>query len=238
VFVGYRHYDTARVEPLYPFGHGLSYAAFSWDDLVLGSSTLRDGDALEVSVRVRNGGTRSGSDVIQLYVHDRESRVRRPEQELRAFAKVTLSPGEETRVRLSLDRRAFAFWDAEVHAWATETGDFEIRLARSSRDVVLRAPLRLEVPRPLRAPFDRHTPIRRLLADEAGRAALLPVVGDVVKALFGSAPPPVAAGETEDGGSFFLDLPGGKLVGLSRGAVSREAIAKVLRAANGDRPLS
>jgi beta-glucosidase len=171
--------------------------------------------------------------VVQLYVHDVEARVRRPEQELRAFAKVTLAPGEETRVRFSLDRRAFAFWDAEVHAWATEPGDFEIRLARSSRDVRLRARVRLEVSAPVRAPFDRHTPIRRFLADDVARAALMPLASSVVKALFGDAPPPAAgSASAEDGGSFFLDLPIGKLVGLSRGAVSREEIEHVIRAAN------
>jgi len=222
----------ACVEPLFPFGHGLSYTNFAWDNLSLGSATLRDGDALAVSLRVHNTGVRPGSEVVQLYVHDAAARVRRPEQELRAFAKVRLAPGEETHVRFSLDRRAFAFWDAEVHAWATEPGDFELRLARSSRDVVLRASVRLEVPHPVRAPFDRHTPVRRFLADDAARAALLPVVASVVKALFGDAPPAAAGSAAAQDAASFLDLPVGKLLSLSRGAVSHDAIVRVLDAAN------
>jgi beta-glucosidase len=236
VFVGYRYYDTARVEPLLPFGHGLSYARFAWDDLSLGARTLRDGDMLEASLRLRNVGERAGSEVVQLYVHDVASRLRRPEQELRAFAKVRLAPGQETRVRLALDRRAFAFWDPQLGAWATEAGEFELRFGRSSRDIVLRETVRLEVPAPLRAPFDRHTPIRRFLADEVARAAFLPLVGSVVKALFGDAATPSGGAAREagaaDGASFFLELPVGKLVGLSRGAVSREALAQLLEAAN------
>lgn len=236
VFVGYRHYDTARVAPRFPFGHGLSYARFAWDALALDAPVLKDGQPLQVSLRVRNVGDRTGSEVVQLYVHDAASRVRRPEQELRAFAKVTLSPGEEKRVVFRLERRAFAFWDAQAHAFATESGEFEIRLGRSSREILLRERVCLEVAEPVRAPFDRHTPIRRFLEDERARAALLPLVGTVVKALFGEAGLQAAAGNAAgaaDSGSFFLDLPVGKLVGLSRGAVTRDALAGLLVAANG-----
>ena len=233
VFVGYRHYDTSRVEPLFPFGHGLSYARFAWDQLTQSSAQLQDGEPLRVALRVRNVGERHGSDVVQLYVHDAASRVRRPEQELRAFAKVTLGPGEETGVQFILERRAFAFWDAEVHARRTEAGEFVTPPCRL-REIVLQGAVRLEVPHPVRAAFDRHTPIRRFLEDDAARAALLPVVGSVVKALFGDAASAQAgAGAADmDGGSFFLELPVGKLVGLSRGAVSRESIGTVIEAAN------
>ncbi len=249
VFVGYRHYDTARVAPRFPFGHGLSYARFAWDELAIAGRPVADGASLgephpdgaplEVSVRVRNVGSRPGSDVVQLYVHDAASRVRRPEQELRAFEKVRLAPGEERRVRFVLERRAFAFWDAVVGAWATEPGTHEIRLARSSRDVVLRARVSLAVADPVRAPFDRHTPVRRFLEDERARAALLPLVGTVVKALFGGAPPPALAPDPAappgqaDAASFFMDLPIGKIVGMSRGAVTRDALHTLLARANG-----
>lgn len=235
VFVGYRHYDTARIDPLYAFGHGLSYARFEWDDLEVDPTTLQDGERLGISLRVRNVGTCAGSDVIQVYVHDEQSLVPRPEQELRAFAKVSLAAGDETRVRFSLDRRAFAFFDPRVHAFVCEPGGFEIRIARSSRDVVLRSRVVLEVAEMLRPPFDRHTPIRSFLEDERARAALLPIVAKVVKALFGDAGLEAATGNAAgaaDSGSFFLELPVGKLVSLSRGAVTREALAALLAAAN------
>lgn len=144
VFTGYRHYDSRGVAPRYPFGHGLSYTRFELSELVLSAEEAReDALPLEASVAVRNVGDRLGSEVVQLYVHDPEARVPRPEQELRAFAKVRLAPGERRRVRLALDRRAFAFWDADRKGWVAEPGDYEIRVGRSSRDLPLRARFRL-----------------------------------------------------------------------------------------------
>jgi len=246
VFLGYRHYDSARVEPLFPFGHGGSYARFAWEDLRVEPARLRDDTPLSVSLRVRNRSARTGSEVVQLYVHDDEARVRRPEQELRAFAKVTLGPGQAEVVRFALGPRAFAFWDETLHAWAREPGGFELRLGASSRDVRLRARVELALADPPRVPFDRHTPIRRFLAEPGPREALLPLVGALAKALFGGAAGDAVAapaadgaaggvpdpGGLADGASFFLELPVGKLVGLSRGRITREQVADLLRTVN------
>jgi beta-glucosidase len=88
-----------------------------------------------VQVRVTNTGDRAGSDVVQVYVHDDESSVHRPDKELQGFAKVHLAPGEDTVVQLRLDRRSFAVWDVEAHDWLVEAGRFQIVVARSSIDV-------------------------------------------------------------------------------------------------------
>lgn len=127
VFVGYRWYDTRALSPRFCFGHGLSYTTF---DL----SEPKCGDG-EVSVRITNTGARRGAEVVQCYVRDVEATVARPVQELKAFAKVELDPGESRTIRLALDDRAFAFWDVARHDWTVEPGDFEIRLATSSRDI-------------------------------------------------------------------------------------------------------
>jgi beta-glucosidase len=127
VFVGYRWYDTRGIEPRFCFGHGLSYTTFE-----LGEPAL-EGDV--VRVPVTNTGAVRGAEVVQCYVTDREASVARPAQELKAFAKVWLDPGETQVAELRLDDRAFAFWDAGTHAWTVEPGEFEIRIGTSSRDV-------------------------------------------------------------------------------------------------------
>jgi beta-glucosidase len=139
VFTGYRHYDTHGVAPLFPFGHGLSYARFEYGELVLSRDRLREGETLEARVRVRNAGARTGQEVVQLYVRDLEARVPRPDKELRAFEKLSLAPGEEREVTFRLGARDLAFFDEERKAFAAEPGAFEILVGRSSRDLRARA---------------------------------------------------------------------------------------------------
>jgi len=135
IYVGYRYYDTARKGVLFPFGHGLSYTRFSYSDLHLSAPQVRDTEELEVAVTITNRGPRAGQEVVQLYVRDVKSTVFRPEQELKAFAKVRLDPGESRTVTFALNRRSFAYWNTELHDWHVESGAFEIRVGASSRDI-------------------------------------------------------------------------------------------------------
>jgi beta-glucosidase len=130
--VGYRFHDTAAVPARFPFGHGLGYTSFEWDD----PEVVGAGTDVTVRVRVTNTGGRAGSDVVQLYVRDVESTLPRPDKELKAFAKVHLDPGASTVAELRLDRRSFAVWDVAAHDWLVEAGRFELLVARSSADVV------------------------------------------------------------------------------------------------------
>ncbi len=137
IYVGYRYYDTAKKDVLFPFGFGLSYTEFSYSALKLSKKKMKDTDTLEVSFRVKNTGTVFGAETVQLYVNDKESTVFRPEKELKAFTKVFLAPGEETTVRLTLGKRAFAYYNVNIHDWHIETGDFNILIGASSRDIRL-----------------------------------------------------------------------------------------------------
>ena len=137
--IGYRHHEARGLAPRFAFGHGLSYTRFEHADLALDRRTLQPGETLTVSLTVRNTGTRSGSEVVQLYVHDEATTLPRPPQELKAFAKVTLAPGQSQQVTLSLGMRAFAAFDADRQAWVAEAGRFELRLGASSADVRQRA---------------------------------------------------------------------------------------------------
>ena len=144
ILVGYRWYDTRNVEPLFPFGHGLSYTTFAYRDLAVSRFDHERGASLRV--KVKNPGKRRGAEIVQIYVHGPATQVPRPEQELRAFSRVDLAPGEERQIALVLPPRAFAFFDAarpERQAWRIEPGAYEIRASSSSRDVRLRAMLRL-----------------------------------------------------------------------------------------------
>src|SRR5262249_47804267 len=95
LFTGYRWHDARQIEPLFPFGHGLSYTTFTYGDLRVDTATREDGDSVAVSLKVRNTGTHSGQEVVQIYVRERQPRLRRPDKELKAFAKVELAPGAE-----------------------------------------------------------------------------------------------------------------------------------------------
>ncbi len=139
LFVGYRHYDEKRIEPLFPFGHGLSYAAFEYGNLQLSKTEVTEAEGVDLSLEVRNAGSRAGKEVVQLYVHDVESTLRRPQQELKAFTKVELQPGETKIVRFHLGREAFWHYDPAGAGWGVEPGKFEIRVGHSSRDLPLQA---------------------------------------------------------------------------------------------------
>jgi beta-glucosidase len=142
IFVGYRYYDKKDVEPLFPFGFGLSYTTFEYSDLQV-PETVTAGGPLQVSVTVENTGGRAGKEVVQLYVHDRESSLARPPKELKRFQKASLKPGESAVVSFTLDGRALSFHDPYQGRWVAEPGEFEILVGASSRDIRARAAVNL-----------------------------------------------------------------------------------------------
>ena len=239
VFMGYRGHDAVGSAPLFPFGHGLSTTRFEYADLSVSAPRVRDDEIVTVTCRVRNVGPRAGAEIVQLYVGDLESRVRRPPRELAAFAKVSLSPGEERPVAFPLDRRAFAFWDPAAHAWAVEDGVFELAVGASSRDLRLRETIHVEAVLPVRAPFDRHTPLARWLADPQARAAIEASAGRLLRAFGllpatsdGSAGPPADDDRFATLRAMILGLPIGKLGRFTRGAFSNEQLTALIERAN------
>ena len=138
IFVGYRYYDKKEMEVLFPFGHGLSYTTFEYSDLSLDKKEMTDEEILRVKVKVKNTGDMKGKEIVQLYVRDIKSSVIRPDKELKGFVKVELEPKEEKEVIFELDKRAFAYYNVEIKDWYVETGEFEILIGRSSRDIVLK----------------------------------------------------------------------------------------------------
>ena len=134
----YRFFDGT---PLYPFGHGLSYATFRYDRLRISRDTLRGDDTVHVSVDVTNTSTRGGDEVVQLYVRYPSSRVARPKRDLRGFRRVTLQPNETRTVTFPLAASALRYWDQGAHRWAIENGPVVVEAGASSGDIRLTSTL-------------------------------------------------------------------------------------------------
>ncbi len=144
VFIGYRYYDAAGKDVVFPFGYGLSYTTFEYSDIRVSASRIKDTDELTVSFKLKNTGDRDGAEVAQLYVADKESTIFRPKKELRAFEKVFLAAGEEKEVSFTLDKRAFAFFNINTNDWFVESGDFVIGVGASSEDIRIAAQVYVE----------------------------------------------------------------------------------------------
>jgi beta-glucosidase len=138
IYVGYRYFDKKKIDPLFPFGYGLSYTKFDYSDLKVSPDKVSSGAPVRVSLKVRNSGTRSGAEVVQLYVHDGHSSVDRPVQELKEFRRVNLAPGETQVVNFLLDQSAMAFYSTVKKDWVAEPGQFDILIGASSRDIRLK----------------------------------------------------------------------------------------------------
>ncbi|WP_062205787.1 beta-glucosidase [Demequina salsinemoris] len=251
LYVGYRFHDTWGVPARFAFGHGLGYTTFE----VGNAKTTGRGAKRTVTVDVTNTGDRRGSTVVQAYVHDVAASVHRPEQELGAWAKVTLEPGETASVALSLDERAFAFYDVASSSWTVEAGEFELRVGLSSVDIRATATVRVSagdevsaVPAPAgpvasdaelsallghpvpaaapTLPFSRETTVRELKASGLGRV-LRGLVRKVSEKEMGAATADDPVAE-----SFYESTPMRVLAMGSDGRVSLATIDRILDALN------
>ncbi len=134
IFVGYRYFDQKLVEPLFPFGHGLSYTSFAYSRPEAPAS-VKQNESFEVSIVVTNTGTRVGKEIVQVYVADLQSSLPRPPKELKAFQKVELQPNESKVLRFTLNQRSLSFFDPYKDEWMAEPGEFEVLFASSASDV-------------------------------------------------------------------------------------------------------
>jgi beta-glucosidase len=173
LLVGYRWYDARRAEVAYPFGHGLSYTTFTYDDVVAEVTGAGAQAGVRVRARITNTGARAGAEVVQVYVGDPESQVQRPVRELKAFAKVDLAPGASEVVTFDLDARDLSYWHPVLRRWVVEGGEFVVAVGASSRD--LRGEVRVQV-----EGEDVTLPLHEL--STFGEALAHPVVGGELRA--------------------------------------------------------
>jgi len=137
IFVGYRHFDTRDIEPLFPFGHGLSYTKFTYENLEISRDKVSSDETFYITLDVANTGERFGAEVVQLYIQDVECSVERPLKELRGFKKIKLKPNEKKSVKFELTKEDLSFFDEKNNDWKAEKGKFNILIGSSSRDIRL-----------------------------------------------------------------------------------------------------
>jgi beta-glucosidase len=181
LFIGYRYYDAKALDVLFPFGHGLSYTTFEYSNLQVSAQSFKDVDGLSVSVDVTNAGDAAGKETVQVYVHDRESRLSRPYKELKGFAKVALEPGETKTVTVVLDERAFAYYDPAYGRWITESGEFDVLVGRSAADICLQETVRMESTQTLPSILNMYSTVGEWFADPKGAEAVQPLIDQAIE---------------------------------------------------------
>jgi len=233
VFVGYRWYDKKHMPVLFPFGYGLSYTNFQYSNLCLSAEEIKHTDTLAVSVDVTNTGSVAGKEVVQLYVADRESTVIRPVRELKGFQKVALEPGQTKTVHFTLSKRAFAYWNTEIHDWHVETGAFGIQIARCSRDIALEQNVNVLSTVPLPRKATLNSIFADLLEDPKAAEILKPMI-DMFKQGMG-------AGESSDGSNTITDdmlqaliafMPLRSMISFANGQINYDDLVKLVEKIN------
>jgi beta-glucosidase len=229
IFVGYRYYDTKKIEPMFPFGYGLSYTTFEYSNLSFSQKEIQDTDTVTVSVNVKNTGDRAGKEIVQLYVKDVESTVNRPEKELKGFEKVDLQPGEEKTVTFTLNKRAFAYYNVDLKDWHVETGEFEILVGKSSQEIALKGTIMVQSTVYIKKPVHRNTLLGDLLAD--------PVLAPLAKELLAKHNPFPDLGANEGDAAEMMEammryMPLRAMVNFSMGAFTEEMLTDMIQKLN------
>lgn len=158
IYVGYRHFDKAGIKPLFPFGHGLSYTSFEYSNPRLSQADLVTNGMVTLTVDVKNTGSRSGDEIVQLYIHDSNSRIDKPAKELKGFVRVDLAPGQAKTISFNVEPQALAYCNVAGKQWKAEAGVYELLVGASSRDIRLKVLLNLATPYTKSIPFlEEHT---------------------------------------------------------------------------------
>jgi beta-glucosidase len=236
LFIGYRYYDKKNIEPLFPFGYGLSYTKFAYTGIKVTPSSIKDTEEVTVEVTVKNAGMLGGKEIVQLYVHERTPAVVRPERELRAFEKVALAPGEELSVSFKLSKRDFSFYDTALNDWNVSSGKFEILVGGSSRDLPLKETVEVEKTYS-DFPKLRRTSVLKEFRDHPKGKAYYPQLLEVAgldtspKQSEGLSSEQAAAKEKAEMAmmAFLNDMPANKLPAFSEGKFTLMELDDILR---------
>ncbi|HZK11706.1 MAG TPA: glycoside hydrolase family 3 C-terminal domain-containing protein, partial [Atribacterota bacterium] len=227
LFVGYRYYDAKGIEPLFPFGHGLSYTNFEYADISVDKNEIKDTDTITVKVKVKNTGRIVGKEIIQLYIRDIESSVIRPLKELKGFEKVELQPGEEKELSFILDKRSFAYYNVDIKDWHVESGDFEILIGKSSKEIVLRKTINIQSTVNLRKKFHRNSTVGDLMNDPKGKMIIEKTIQQL-KQQDGMSFDLSQMENSEMGKALMRYMPLRGLINFSNGAFSEEMLENLI----------
>ncbi|MEK5038268.1 glycoside hydrolase family 3 C-terminal domain-containing protein [Sporosarcina sp. FSL K6-3457] len=231
IFVGYRYYDKKEIEPLFSFGFGLSYTSFEYSNLKSNRKEMKDSETVTITVNVKNTGDVAGKEVVQLYIKDVVSTVIRPEKELKGFEKVELQPSEEQTVTFQLSRRAFAYYNTELEDWHVETGDFEILIGKSSKEIILQDTIFIESTVDVKKSVHRNTTVGDLMAD--------PILAPLARKLTAKMNAGSSTNNVSDNDkasemvtAVMKDLPLRAIVNYSNGAFTEEMLTDMIQLLN------
>ncbi|EUJ42106.1 glycoside hydrolase family 3 C-terminal domain-containing protein [Brochothrix campestris] len=231
LFVGYRYYEAKAMETLFPFGHGLSYTQFDYQQMSVNRTALTDEETVEVAVTIANSGARAGQEIVQLYVQDLQSTVIRPLKELKAFTKVRLAPGETKTVTLTLDKRAFSYYDVSINDWHVETGEFALLVGRSSAVIELRETVHVTSTQPLPVAMTRNSTVGDIMCHPATRETAQHFFKQL-EMPFNIAEMDFEAEALDLGAAMLKNMPLRGIVSFSQGQFSEEQLAAFLNALN------
>lgn len=230
VFVGYRHYDSKKIRPQFAFGEGLSYTTFSYGSIETDQESILDTDQLRVKVRVTNTGKRAGKETVQLYVHDCQNEIIRPEKELKGFVKLSLEPGETKTAEFVLNKRSFAYYDVEQKDFLVQSGQFEILVGASSRDIRLKKTVTVTSTAKIHKHFHANTTFGELYAYLPTR----PIAEERMDYFKRESGIDFEMGENAEDFAFrvICDFPLKTLVTFTEGRYSRKQLAELLEQVN------
>ena len=202
LFIGYRYYDARRLPVQFPFGYGLSYTTFQYSNPQVSAGSFKDTEGVTVSVDVTNTGQMAGKEIVQVYVHDRKSKLVRPPKELKGFAKVSLEPGETKTVTVQLDFRSFACYHPGYTQWITETGEFDILIGASAADIRFTETVTLQSTQVLPSLLNRESTVRDWMDDPHGQMIMVQTMQEMAERM-GQA---FGGGDSDSDGMSFLEF--------------------------------
>lgn len=225
IFVGYRYYDIKDIEPLFPFGHGLSYTTFNYGTPTISKYTIVGNEDLVINISISNTGATKGKEVVQLYITDNESNLIRPVKELKKFEKIELSPGEEKLVSFKIEADDLAYFDDSKDMWIKESGNYKVLIGSSSRDIRQTIKFNYESDQKVPYNFDEYTFFSEYWKVPETRAYLKQIMPNWIGGY-------VPEGKTLDEAQFqdfFIEHPIIKYPYISYGECTREQINELIK---------
>lgn len=229
LYVGYRYYDKKKMHPLFPFGFGLSYTTFEYGNLSVDKDPITDEETLTVTAEIKNSGTISGKEIVQLYVSDQNKGVSRPEKELKGFEKIELNPGETKTVTFKLDKRSFAYYNTNIKDWHVQGGTCIIAVGSSSDDIRLEKSIKVESTVQIKRSFDRNSTMGDIMKTKLG----MELTEDILETFFEDSGISTVSEENQEiADSMLKYMPLRGMMNFSKGKFTEKELEEILEKLN------
>lgn len=232
IYVGYRYYEKKQMPVCFPFGCGISYTEFVYSNLQVEKDDFVDTEKVIVSVDVENIGKRSGKEIVQLYVSEKRPEVSRPVMELKGFSKVPLAAGEKKTVTFVMDKRSFAYYQIELGDWYVKSGEFDLLIGASSKDIRLRKTVHVTGSIEKNMKFTLFSTMEELLENPKSARILQQFMQPAGDQTSDSSEVETKKNDAKTGMEMGMTMPLIRLSEMSRGFISVEAMQQLIDAAN------